>query len=276
MYVAARILTALLAIAAAWQPQFAIAADSASPWVQGLHSRVRLVSGGLSDGRRLAGIEIQLDPGFKTYWRTPGDSGLPPRFDWGGTSNAASIALEWPAPQRTIDPGGVAYSYTERVLFPVIVMPEADGQPTFLHLAVEYGVCKDICIPARAELELALADDPRHRVSIDAARDAVPRPVPVGADAPLAIRSVTMVPGKKPSIEVEVRVPAGMRPSLFAEGPDGSFVSTSEPTSDQRFIVTVEELPKDVRGSIPLRLTLTAGGEAIETEARLDASVAAR
>jgi DsbC/DsbD-like thiol-disulfide interchange protein len=276
MNVAVRVLAALLAFSAAWLPQFAIAADGASPWVQGFHSRVRLVSGGLSDGRRLAGVEIQLDPGFKTYWRTPGDSGLPPRFDWSDTRGAATIDLEWPAPQRTTDAGGVAYSYSERVLFPVIVTPETQADPTFLRLDIEYGVCKDICIPAQAELELALGDDPRHRVSIDAARDAVPRPAPVGADAPLAIRSITTMPGKKPSIEVEVRAPVGMQPSLFAEGPDGSFVSTSEPTADQRFIVTVEELPKDLRGSIPLRLTLTSGGEAIEAEARLDASVAAR
>ena len=68
-------------------------------WVQGLHSRARLLSGDRKGGEWLAGIEIALDPGFKTYWRNPGESGLPPRFDWSGSENVKSVDIRWPAPR---------------------------------------------------------------------------------------------------------------------------------------------------------------------------------
>src|SRR5690349_18182355 len=67
---------------------------------QGFHSSARLISGGRQDAALLAGIEITLDPGFKTYWRNPGDSGLPPRFDWSGSENVADVEIRYPAPYR--------------------------------------------------------------------------------------------------------------------------------------------------------------------------------
>ena len=82
-------------------------AAQASGWDEGFHSRARLVSGGTDQGRMLAGIEIVLDPGFKTYWRNPGESGLPPRFDWSGQHECAAVELKWPAPHRTEDAAGV-------------------------------------------------------------------------------------------------------------------------------------------------------------------------
>jgi DsbC/DsbD-like thiol-disulfide interchange protein len=253
------------------------ASDAASEWSHGFHSRVRLVSGGGDDGKRLAGIEIVLDDGFKTYWRNPGDSGLPPRFDWDGSQNAEPIKVEWPAPERSTDAAGVAYGYHDRVLFPVVLAPESAGSPTTLKLAVEYGVCKEICIPARADLVLRFGDDDReHRDAIDDARSSVPRPRPLDSDEPLSIRSVRPVAGLVPTFEVDVAVPAGTDPALFAEAPDGWFAATSEPDSQQRFRLTLEEKPKDAKGTVPLLLTLVADGQAIETRVDLDAGAAAR
>src|SRR5882724_3543347 len=73
---------------------------AASPWSAGLGAKMRLVRGaplGDRDGFGAA-IEIALEPGFKTYWRMPGDSGVPPLFDWSGSRNLASIAPAWPVP----------------------------------------------------------------------------------------------------------------------------------------------------------------------------------
>jgi DsbC/DsbD-like thiol-disulfide interchange protein len=253
------------------------AADAASDWAQGFHSRVRLVSGGAESGGRLAGVEIVLDDGFKTYWRNPGDAGLPPRFDWSGSQNAGAIEVQWPAPERSTDAAGVAYAYRDRVLFPVVLTPEKAGRQTTLRLAVEYGVCKEICIPARAELELRLGDeDRRHRGAIDTARASVPRPQPLGSGEPLAIRSVRPVPGPVPTFDVEVSAPAGATPFLFAEVPEGWFVATSEADAQHGFKVTLDEQPKDAKGMVPLLLTLVAGGKAVETEVSLDASTVPR
>jgi DsbC/DsbD-like thiol-disulfide interchange protein len=243
---------------------------SASPWVQGLHSRVRLIAGGTDGDRHLAGIEIALDPGFKTYWRTPGDSGLPPSFDWSGSENVAAVDLRWPAPKRQEDAGGVAYVYGGTVVLPVMVTPKEPGKPVTLKLAIDYGVCKDICIPARAELsELLFAHGP-HRAAIEEALASVPRPQALGAKADLAVLGIER-PAKDQSVfRVTVRAPEGAKPALFAEGPENWYLSSSYPGDGNTFTVTVEDQPKDASGPIAVRLTLVAGSDAIETEVRLD------
>ncbi|WP_114944920.1 protein-disulfide reductase DsbD domain-containing protein [Microvirga calopogonii] len=237
---------------------------------QGFHSRARLVSGGRQGDAWLAGIEITLDPGFKTYWRNPGDSGLPPRFDWSGSENVADVEIRYPAPYRHEDAAGVSYVYGKRVVLPVIVKAKDRAKPVKLAMAAEYGVCKDICIPARADMSVDLTADGPDRSAIEAALTKVPRPQGLGAQSELSVLAVEPVTYDKPTLSVTVRAPDGAKPSLFAEGPENWFFSTSPPDDTNRFTVTVEEKPKDASGPVPLRLTLVAGGRAIETEVSLD------
>jgi DsbC/DsbD-like thiol-disulfide interchange protein len=256
-------------------------AQDSSDWVQGFNSRVRLISGGVQNGRHLAGIEIVLDQGFKTYWRHPGESGLPPRFEWTGSRNLAGVDLKWPAPSRTKDAGGIAYSYSERVIFPLVVAATDPKKPVRLQVRAEYGVCKDICIPARAEFALTLNKTGLYGPTIEQALARVPREQALAAAGPLSVLKVEPKPGEKPSLSVDVRFPSGSKPSLFVEAPDNWFLSASGEPQEQkpdegRFTVTIDELPKDASGSIPLRFTLVAGEQAVETELRLDASALPR
>ena len=62
-------------------------AEDASPWQKAAHSAVRLLAGSRSGPVLLGGIAVQLEPGWKTYWRTSGDSGVPPRFDFSKSDN---------------------------------------------------------------------------------------------------------------------------------------------------------------------------------------------
>lgn len=237
---------------------------------KGFHSQVRLVSGGKQGNVWLAGIEFTLDQGFKTYWRNPGESGLPPRFDWSGSENVASIEIQWPAPKRHEDAAGVAYVYGRKVILPVRVKPEQADKPVKLALAVDYGICKDICIPANAELSLPLSEDGADRPVIEQFQARVPSPQSLGASGNLAVEAVAAKGQEdKPVLEVKVRVPVGTKPSLFAEGPENWYLSTSLPDAENRFTVTVEEKPKDA-GPTALRLTLVAGDKAVETEVSLD------
>jgi DsbC/DsbD-like thiol-disulfide interchange protein len=252
-------------------------AQDSSDWAQGFNSRVRLISGGVQNGRHLAGIEIVLDKGFKTYWRHPGESGLPPRFDWTGSRNLAGVDLKWPAPARTIDVGGVAHSYSERVIFPLIVSPTDPKKPVRLQVSAEYGVCKDICIPARAEFALTLNKTGLYAPTIEQALTRVPREQPLGAPGPLSVLAIKPADAAKPSLVVDVRFPAGTTPTLFVEPPQNWFLSpAAQPTrsaaGEGRFKVVIDDRPKDASGPVPLRLTLVAGDQAVETEARLDAS----
>ena len=250
-------------------------AEGASPWANGFHSRARLLSGFSAGPEHWSAVEIVLDPGFKTYWRDPGESGLPPRFDWSGSTNAAAVELLWPAPARTEDAGGVAHTYTPRVVFPVRVRAADPAKPVGLRLTAEYGVCKEICIPARASLELTLRPgEGPHRADVEQALARVPRPQALGAEGPLAVASVERVPGDKPTYRVAVRSPGVA--TLFAEAPENWFISTSTTRPDGSFTLSIEEKPKDATGPVPLRLTLVSGEQAIETEVTLAGSLAAR
>jgi DsbC/DsbD-like thiol-disulfide interchange protein len=243
-----------------------------SATTQGFHSRARLISGGQQGDIWLSGIEIILDQGFKTYWRTPGDSGLPPRFDWSGSENVAATEVRWPAPSRHEDAAGVVYVYGKRVVLPVLVRPKDKDKPVRLVLSAEYGVCKDICIPAHADLSLDLSGEDSGRSAIEAALAKVPRQQGLGAQGDVSVLSIEPRSGDKPAFSVGVRVPSGARPALFAEGPDNWYLSTSLPDDTNRFTVTVEEKPKDASGPVSLRLTLVAGDKAVETQVSLDAN----
>jgi len=237
---------------------------------QGFHSQVRLLSGGRLGETWLAGIEITLDPGFKTYWRSPGETGLPPSFDWSASENVAHIEVQWPAPKRQEDAAGIAYVYSHEVVLPVLVKPKAADKPVKLALTVDYGICKDICIPAHADLNLPLTDTGPDRAEIERAMAKVPRKQALGDKGDLAVLSAHAKGGDKPALTVSVRAPAGTKPVLFAEAPENWYVSTSSLEGADRFTVTVEERPKDASGPVPLTLTLVAGDKAVETTVSLD------
>lgn len=243
----------------------------ASPSAQGFHSQVRLLSGGRQGESWLSGVQITLDEGFKTYWRNPGESGLPPSFDWSASENVESVEVQWPAPKRHEDAAGVAYVYSHEVVLPVVVKPKVADKPVKLALVVDYGVCKDICIPAHADLSMALTEAGPQRAAIETFMAKVPRRQAVGAQGELTVLSVQPRNGAKPELSVSVLAPSGEKPALFAEAPDNWYVSTSTADADNRFTVTVEEKPKDASGPVPLTLTLVAGDKAIETQVSLDA-----
>src|ERR671936_263706 len=81
-------------------------AEDASPWQKDGHSAVRLLAGSRSGAVLLGGVAFQLQPGWKTYWRTPGDSGVPPRFDFSKSDNVEAVKGLWAAPVKFLDRAG--------------------------------------------------------------------------------------------------------------------------------------------------------------------------
>ena len=212
----------------------------ASGWQEAPHSRARLLAAGQVSTARLAGrahwpapalmagLEIRLDPGWKTYWRTPGD-GIAPQFDWSGSQNAAATRVLWPVPQHFRDAAGAYNGYRDRVVLPVLVAPKRPGAPISLDLSLEYAVCKDICIPVRKRLSLQLSGE---RTS---GRDAVLRALqqtPVRADAQgrcsvLTLRDLrARLGGPSPHLEATIAHPPESPPvDLFAEVSTGQFMA---------------------------------------------------
>jgi suppressor for copper-sensitivity B len=135
------------------------AGASASPWIDSTNSKARLVSGTVDlDGKPMliAGVQLRMTPDWKTYWKNPGDSGVPPSFDWSGSTNLKHAEVLYPAPHRFADANGTAIGYDDEVVFPVKLTPEREGEPVKLKLAFAFGLCKDLCIPNDVTLGLAL------------------------------------------------------------------------------------------------------------------------
>ena len=138
--------------------------------------RIRLLGGEFRDGAWLAGLDLAFDEGWKTYWRMPGDSGVPPSFDWSPSVNVAKVEVLWPAPRRYHDAAGETVGYTERVVFPLLVTPADADEPVDLALKIFFAVCKDICIPANAIVSTRLEADPAAASLIAAFAARVPKP----------------------------------------------------------------------------------------------------
>src|SRR4051812_1976002 len=168
-------------------------AADASAWDGTQRSAVRLIAGGAVNGSAglRAGIEMRLAPGWKTYWRYPGDSGIPPRFDFSKSRNVKSVTVRWPAPQRLADESGTSIGYKHDLIFPLDVVPEDRSKPVTLSLAIDYGVCEKICMPVDAKAELTISGKPtEHDIRIAAAEARVPKPAALGQDGALSIRAV--------------------------------------------------------------------------------------
>lgn len=267
----------ILAAAVPAQNQPIQEAVSTTPWVEVHASRVRLVAGQarVASDRYLAGLEIMLADGWKTYWRMPGDSGVPPTFDWAGSTNVAAINVLYPAPVRMPEAGGEAIGYKKSALLPIEITSQDPAKPVILKLALEFGVCREICIPATAIFELSIPIGPKGAAApeIAAAIERVPRPqqsrrkddpeikrVAVSSDAPSPRLTIEAVfHGGAKGADVFVEAPEGLYvplPKRLAANADGLVRFESELSRD---------LVQDLKGKT---LTLTLVSEAGATEAQ--------
>src|SRR5258708_22983986 len=214
--------TALIALGAGYGATTARAAD-ASIWDGDARSAMRLVAGspgGVDRASVRAGVELRLGTGWKTYWRYPGDSGVPPRFDFSKSTNVKSIAVRWPAPHRFTDENGASIGYKGGVLLPLDIVPVNPAQPVTLRGTVDYAICEKLCVPAAGSAALPLGGASSFDAALAAAQAHVPTPAALGDRAPLAIRSVKREPGSPNArVVVEVAAPEQAPLDLFAEGP---------------------------------------------------------
>lgn len=112
-----------------------------------------------SSGSHMAALSITLEPGWKTYWRKPGEAGIPPVFDWGGSKNLQSVALHWPTPKVFKQDVYHSVGYTDRLILPIEVYPTRPGKPVSVRGSLQIGVCKDVCVPVELEFSQVGAVD---------------------------------------------------------------------------------------------------------------------
>ncbi len=265
---------------ALFAPDFARAAD-ASAWVGDQRAAVRLIAGraGADGGTvvRRAGVEMKLAPGWKTYWRYPGDAGMPPRFAFDDSENVQSTTVLWPAPLKFSDASGTSIGYKDAVIFPIRVFPRDPAKPVRLRLALDYAICEQICVPAEAKLELVLGTG-GFAEALAASEARVPRRAKLGDSDPLSIKRIGREQGPSgPRVTVDVVAPRSARVELFAEGPNHGWalpvpalVGAGE-SGVRQFAFDLDGLPAGAKadGAV-LTLTAVAGDDAIEVSAPLD------
>lgn len=215
------------------------AEDLHSAWADGHNVRTRLIAGSKGGPGIIAGLEMELADGWKTYWRTPGDAGgVPPEFDWSGSTNVAEAIVTYPAPIRMTDRAGNTIGYKKHVVFPVHVKPEKPDEPVTLKLQLVFGVCHDICVPSEGTYEITIPAGgavplppalvaAMKKVPIDAPSG--PRPAGTAVDdagkSPRLSKVEAKFDGAAPKVTMHVIFPQGTAGAdVFVEGPPGEFV----------------------------------------------------
>lgn len=256
-------------------PRAAFALESA--WVEASHSRVRLVADSAGEGPR-AGVEIMLEKDWKTYWRYPGDSGVPPHFDWTGSENLAAAKVRWPAPRLFKDESGMkSIGYHGRVVFPIAIEPADPGLPVKLRLKMDFAVCEKLCVPAGAEMTLEIpAESGALSEILEQAASAVPRRIMLGQGGELSVENIRIEHGGKPRAIITVKAPADAAPVLFAEGPNEHWAlpvpeKIGSADGSTRFSLVFDGAPPGAKPIPPkMILTLTTGDDAVEVEIPLE------
>ncbi len=250
------------------------ATGAASDWQETDQTKVRLISAttgtGTAEKLRL-GLEFHMIPGWKIYWRSPGDAGIPPRPDWGQSENLKSAKLAWPAPERFSVLGIETLGYKKEVVLPIDAVPVEPGKPIAFKATIPYLTCDDICIPYTAEVSLNLPAAPAepseyaHLIS----RYVANVPGDGSGHGLMIADTAALNPGDKAKGEMQISLRVKSEtplsaPDVFLEGPEilaftKPKVSFSDNGKEARLDVTVTGI-KDLEGGAErlAKETLTA------------------
>lgn len=240
-----------------------------SDWALADEAKMRVLltasRGDVIDG----GVEILLEPGWYTYWRNPGEAGLPPIFDFSGSTNVAEVDVRYPAPERYHDGVSVSLIYRDEVVFPLTITPERPEEPVTVDVDLTFGVCKDVCIPARARAAVTLANEAPRDALAEARLKSFARRLPSAPEpGRFAVESVV---AEDDALLIDIRMPDSVYSDLFADPPKDWFIGqpvlVSRVDGVSRYRLSLAGKPKgvDVRGQT-FQFVAVAGGEAIEEE----------
>ena len=266
-----------LVILVAVSPRIGSADPYETKWQGTDKSQLRLITAQTSwrgKPRLFAGIEIRLAPKWKTYWRTPGDTGIPPFFDWQGSTNLLKAEVLYPFPVRFQDAGSTSIGYKSNVTLPVVITPKDASKPVHLKLNASYAICYDLCVPVTAQQELMIkspASSPFSQV-VDFALSDVP--LPVSKDHSTGIKKIEFLSANKKTLNVKVKVPKKTREvDLFIERADGRYLpmpkqvekTSTDETVDLTYKIDLSGLDKpDQIANAQLTCSLRVDSQAVE------------
>lgn len=227
---------------------FTSSARAAVPW------KAEFVSGSFDGKAYSAGLHITLDKGWITYWRNPGDAGIPPSINISG-KNIQTVTIDFPLPLRINEANGEALGYHDDVLFPIKLLPKDASKPFDAQLSSFFGVCAEVCTPAKFDSQVKF--EPKNPLSelITKWQMRVPQISQFVNAANLDEKFLVL------DLNQSIN-------DIFVEGPDSLYFRAPDFTKEVgKAWIRIDGLKnaKDLQG-VNLRLTANANGQGLEQQ----------
>ncbi|MCL7463826.1 protein-disulfide reductase DsbD domain-containing protein [Phaeovulum sp. NW3] len=246
-----------------------LAAQANDPLPPGME-RAELLDGWQTpSGARMAALRIALDDGWKTYWRAPGDAGIPPQFDFAGSQNVADITVHWPTPEVFDQNGMRSVGYDNELILPLEITPADPAQPIALAAGVDFGICHDVCVPVSVSLQADLAGpgapDPAIRAAL------TERPQAFSGQARCTVEPIA--DGMRVTAAIDLpetgATPGGEDIALFELASTPVWISDSVSRREGALLVAMAEfVPAEARpfalNPADLRITILSPARALE------------
>lgn len=229
-----------------------------------------ILDGGLTErGTYLGAVRLTLSDGWKTYWRAPGDAGIPPRFDWGGSRNVGEVSFTWPTPEVLEQNGLRTLGYEDQLILPVEITPAKPGKPVRLKGSMELGICKDVCVPGNLAINHTVNEQAGRNPAIAAAL--AQRPY---SRREAGVRSATCILSPTSDgmqIEAQIAMPSagGQEVAVIEPGNPVIWASAPETRRQGNTLIATSELISNSGGPIALdrseiRITVLGSKHAVD------------
>lgn len=221
------------------------------------------------NGGHMAGLQLSLAPGWKTYWRSPGEAGIPPLFNWSGSENVRSVLVHWPRPVVFLTNGLQSIGYHDGVTLPLEVTAIDPAKPVILRAHVELGICRDICLPATIELSSLLTAPGASNTYIKTALAARPASADTAGLASIACTVDPIADGLKITAEMALPALGAVETVAFESGQPNIWVAEAQTTRKGGILTSVTEMVASSGTPFALdrsqiRLTVITDDKAIE------------
>ena len=220
-------------------------------------------------GTYMAGLQLMLAPGWKTYWRAPGEAGIPPLFNWSGSENLKSVRVHWPTPSVFQTNGMQSIGYHDQVTLPLEVTALDPGKPVRLHAVVDLGVCKDICLPASLDLTTELGGNGAPDAIIKEALAAQPKDAAKSGLASVSCSVDPIADGLKITATLELPKQGAIETVAFETGQPDIWIAEAKTTRMGSTLISVTDMVPPTGAPFALdrskiKITILAGSNAAE------------
>lgn len=197
----------------------------------------------LPDGRHMTALRLRLAPGWKTYWRSPGEGGIAPRFTWRESRNLDRVVEHWPRPAVYVDSGLQSLGFKNELILPLEIVPADDTAPVRLRADVDIGVCEQVCMPVSLHLSAELGPGGTRDARIVAALAQVPVPSREAGVRLLACRLSAIPDGLRLRAEIATGDIGAASEAVVFEVPDPNvWISTAHLSREGGVLVAESDI----------------------------------